>query len=312
MSKHFHFDLYRINIVDFEDLFLDGSEEARIRTDEALLSNLEDACRSEFDQTQETSRSEFLWSLRQFTEYGDLSTRRMASVVLARSVMRRDGLIVTDEGIAHGTSSSSPPLAAAMALLFDMDRHLVAVEHTGELAQTAWKDFVEKIVYETALASGWASSIELEPVPEKHGIIGLFQSFERITRMKVSLRIPNPELSRYTRALYNDLAESGVREYSQDMKNPNGLSKSESARPYASAALAEQGYKNGEVEFQGVRDGEHDTVKSGADAARGRVPVLRDFVRGLHANANTQEGRRALRAVIDEIDKLQPVENEEE
>lgn len=310
MSKRFQFDLHRLNIVDFEDLFLDVGEKARIRTDEALLSNLEKACSADFDQTQETSRSEFLWSLRQFREYGELATRRLASVVLARSVIRRDGLIVTDEGIAHGTSSSSPPLAAAMVLLFDLDRHLVAVEHTGDLSQTAWKDFVEKIFSEAALSAGWTSTIAIEPVPEKYGIIRLFMSFEILTRMKVNLRIPNPELSRYTKTLYKDLEESGVREYSQDMKNPNGLSKSESARPYASAALAEQGYKDGEVEFEGVRAGEHDTVRSGADAARGRVPVLRDFVRGLHANANTQEGKRALRAILDEIDKLHPLENE--
>lgn len=301
-----------MNIVDFEDLFLEATENDRIRSDEAILATLEEACDAQFDQTQETSRSEFRWSLRQITKYGDLANRPTASVVLARSVISRDGLIVTDEGIASGTSSSSPPLAATMLLLIDLERHLVAVEHTGELVQTAWKDFFEKIVSQAALSAERASSIELEPVPEKHGIIGLFRSFDRITRMRVSLRIPNPELSRYTKALYKDLEDSGVREYMQDMKNPNGLSKSESARPYASAALAEQGYKKGEVEFQGVREGQQDTVHSGSQAARGKVSVLRDFVRGLHVNATTQEGRRALAAIIEEIDKLHPAEYDDE
>lgn len=312
MPRKFQFDLYRMNIVDFEDLFLEATENDRIRSDEAILATLEEACDAQFDQTQETSRSEFRWSLRQITKYGDLANRPTASVVLARSVISRDGLIVTDEGIASGTSSSSPPLAATMLLLIDLERHLVAVEHTGELVQTAWKDFFEKIVSQAALSAERASSIELEPVPEKHGIIGLFRSFDRITRMRVSLRIPNPELSRYTKALYKDLEDSGVREYMQDMKNPNGLSKSESARPYASAALAEQGYKKGEVEFQGVREGQQDTVHSGSQAARGKVSVLRDFVRGLHVNATTQEGRRALAAIIEEIDKLHPAEYDDE
>ena len=311
MAKYFNFDLYRLNIVDLEDLFLKATGKDRIRSDEAIVGTIENACSPEFDQRQETRRSEFLWSLRQFSDYRGLAGRSLVSVVLARSVIKRDGLIVTDEGISTGTSSSTPPLAAAMVIIFDLKRHLVAVEHSGELIQTAWKDFLEKILVDSALASSLTSSVELEPVPEKHGIIGLFRSYERITRLKVTLRIPNPELSRYTRALYEDLTDSGVREYTQDMKNPNGLSKSEEARPFASASLAEQGYKKGDVEFHGLRDGEYEIMRSGSDAARGKVPVLRDFVRGLQANATTQEGQRALDAIIQEIDKLHPIRHED-
>jgi hypothetical protein len=117
---------------------------------------------------------------------------------------------------------------------------------------------------------------------------------------------PNPELTRYTKSLYDDLAKSGVREYTQDMKSPNGLSKSEDARPYASAYLAEQGYKKGDVQFTGIRNDVEETVRSGSVSARGSIKQVRDYVRGMHTTAKTKEAQAALSAIIDEIDKLHP------
>lgn len=309
MARNFTFDLHRINIVDINDLFLENVD-SRVRSDEDIFRVIQTASTAKFDQTQETRSAVFKWSLREFTSYdGLLGGRNICSVLLARSVMTRDGLIVTDDGIASGTSSASPPLAAAMAVFFDLSRHLVAVEHSGELSQTAWKDFIEKILAEAALALGKSSSIELEPVPERHGIIGLFRSFDRLTRLKVTLRIPNPELTRYTQELYEDLAKSGVREYTQDMKNPNGLSKAENARPFASAALAEQGYKKGEVQLEGVRNDTFEKVCSGSTAARGTIAALKDFVRGMHVNAKTKEAQKALLAIVEEIDRIHPKED---
>lgn len=309
MARKFTFDLHRLNVVDFSDLFFE-SVDSRIRSDEDIFRVIQAASAAKFDQSQETRSAVFKWSLREFTSHdGLLGGRHICSVLLARSVMARDGLIVTDDGIASGTSSATPPLAAAMAVFFDLSRHLVAVEHSGELSQTAWRDFIEKILADAALALGKCSSIELEPVPERHGIIGLFRSFDRITRLRVTLRIPNPELTRYTQALYDDLATSGVREYTQDMKNPNGLSKAENARPFASAALAEQGYKKGEVQLEGVRNDTFEKVCSGSTAARGTIAALKDFVRGMHVNARTKEAQRALLAIVEEIDKIHPKED---
>lgn len=143
-----------------------------------------------------------------------------------------------------------------MALFFDMQRHLVATEYHGELSQNKkWKSAFSRILADAANRMQLSSSIFLEEVPEKHEIIKLFKSFERLTRLKVYLRLPNPELSRYTKSLYDDLQNGGIREYLQDMKNPAGLSKNEKARPFASVALAEDGYKSGEVLFEGVKEG---------------------------------------------------------
>ncbi|MFH7611859.1 hypothetical protein RA272_31135, partial [Pseudomonas syringae pv. tagetis] len=61
-----------------------------------------------------------------------------------------------------------------MSIFFDLSRHLVAVEHTGDLAPTAWKDFIEKILQRAAISIGKSTGVSLEPVPEENGILGLF------------------------------------------------------------------------------------------------------------------------------------------
>lgn len=125
--------------------------------------------------------------------------------------------------------------------------------------------------------------------------------------MKVTLRIPNPELNRYTKAVYDDLRDSGIREITQDMKNPGGLSQSPNARPFASAVLAEQGYKKGEVTVEGVRNDTFEVAQSGNEAARGVVKGLREFVRGISVNLRTKEAKNAIAAICAEIDRVHPL-----
>lgn len=306
MSRRFTFDLFRLNIEDTFDLFSQNTL-PRLRTDDDLRRLFQVATLPEQDQIQETRSAVFKWSLRDYRDFSEiLPERPILFVVLARSALKRDGVIVTDEGMSLGTSLPNPPLASTAVCLIDLDRHLVVVEHTGELGTTAWKDFIQKILSSAASTMERSSVVELEAIPEKNGIVDLFRSFERITRMKVTLRIPNPELNRYTRALFDDLTVSGVREFMQDMKNPNGMSKAENARPFASAVLAGQGYKKGEVQIEGFRNNTYEIATSGSDAVRGNVRGLRDFVRGLLANATTQEGRRVLNAVCQEIDRIHP------
>lgn len=308
MKRKFNFDLFRLNIVDLEDLFLEDSSPL-LRGDIDITKAVEGACSSEFDNEQETRNAKYKWGLRHFNDYPDyFPNRKILSVVLARSVLEKDGLIVTEDGISIGSSASYPPLASTMILFFDMKRHLIAVEHSGELSQVLWKDRLEEILGDVLLSQGKASSIRLEPVPEKHEIIGLFHSFDRITRIKATLRIPNPELTRYTKSLYEDLRASDVREYTQDMKNPNGLSKSEEARPFATAVLAQQGYKSGDVQIEGFRNDGFEKVISGSSASRGSIKSLKDFVRGLSANAKAKETQKVLSEIAKEIDRIHPPE----
>ncbi|MBU2873465.1 hypothetical protein [Marinobacter salexigens] len=308
MARKFNFDLFRLNIVDLIDLFM-PDQSSLIRSDEDIVKLLEIACSSEFDKEQETYTAKFKWSLRYFSDYKDLiPDRRMLSAVLARSILEKDGLIVTDDGISEGSSASNPPLASTMIVFFDLKRHLVAVEHSGELSQVSWKDHIEKIFDDVSLSLGKASTIKLEPVPEKHEIIGLFKSFDRITRIKATLRIPNPELTRYTQNLFDDLKASNVREYTQDMKNPGGLSKEENARPFATAVLAQQGYKTGDVQMEGYRNDDFEKVISGSNASRGAINSLKQFVRGLNANAKAKETKKALFEIAKEIDRIHPLD----
>lgn len=310
MSRRFSFDLFRLNIEDTVDLFAHASVR-RLRGDEEIKNLLRIATDREQDQFQKTRSAVYKWSLREYSDLSEVHPERpLIHVILARSVLERDGTIVTDEGMVSGTSLLNPPLATTAVCLFDLSRHLVAVEHTGELSQTAWKDFLQQIMAAAASRMERWSTIELEPIPEQNGIVGLFLSFQRVTRMKLTLRIPNPELSRYTRSLYDDLLTSGVREFTQDMKNPSGMSKAENARPFASAVLAEQGYKKGEVQIEGVRNDVFEVASSGLTAARGTVRGLRDFVRGMHANARTKEARSVLHAIAAEIDRIHPVPDE--
>lgn len=92
------------------------------------------------------------------------------------------------------------------------------------------------------------------------------------------------------------------------MKNPNGLSKSEDARPFATAVLAQQGYKSGDVLIEGYRDDGFEKVVSGSTASRGSINSLKDFVRGLNANAKAKETQKVLGEIAREIDRIHPPE----
>jgi hypothetical protein len=100
------------------------------------------------------------------------------------------------------------------------------------------------------------------------------------------------------------MEESAIREYTQDMRNPNGLSQREEGLPFASAAMAQDGYKDGEVLMTGIREGRRATVRTGRRAARGKVEGLKSFVRGMASIARTREARAAVTAIMEEIDRI--------
>ena len=132
MTRRFSFNLFRLNIEDTIDLFTEKTI-ARIRTNADIAAALKMATEREPDQIQKTRSAVFKWSVREYRDLSEInSDRPLLHVVLARSVLERDGAIVTDDGMSTGTSSLNPPLASTAVCLFDLARHLVAVEHTGE------------------------------------------------------------------------------------------------------------------------------------------------------------------------------------
>ncbi len=281
MPRHndFNFDLYRMTIRDDESLlpFMGN----RIRPDEEIIQVLKAACTGQLDFRREAANATYAWGLRDFTELPseDYRETRTVAVTLAKATIEIDGVIFMPDTVEMGTSVAQPPPAHVVSLIFQMTRHLVAVE----IKSTA---------------------IELQTKPQKSEILATFASFQRLTRIKVQLVLPNPELSRLTEALFNELRAGGIREYLADMRNPSGLNQEEQTLPHAAAAMAEDGYKKGEVLMEGVRDGRKEVVKTGTRPARGKVDGIKDFVRGQASTARTQEGKIITDAILKEIDRV--------
>lgn len=309
-NNKFRFSLYRMNIIDEYGLFLSDLT-PRIRNDDQILYVIENATKPDFDYSKETKTALYKWGIREFTNYGSVNGRGpFVSIVLARSILEQDGQVVTPDRIINATSSSSPPLAETVLIFMDMSRHLAAVEYNSVLSRSRqWKVALMSIFLHSAHSFNMSSSIQFEEIPEKHEILKLFYSFQRLTRLRVHLRIPNPEVSRYTENLFKDLQAGEIRDYIQDMKNPNGICTEKEARPYASASLAQAGYKDGDVVFEGYKDGKFTTARSSEEAARGKIDSLKDYVRGISANAKTKETQIVLLAITEEIDRLHPQED---
>jgi hypothetical protein len=298
------FDLFRLNVIDEGLLPFMGSV---IRSDAEIVRVLSQSTHSQFDQLTELERATYEWGLREFTSY-ETDTAGGPSILgltLARSVITQRGQTVTESAIEAAQSQLSPPSAELAHLLFYMERHLVIVEYNSVLMTSElWRHSLHKILDAGARSLEFQSVIRLEPVPREAEILAAFRSFQTLTRLRVRLRIPNPELDRRTERLRRELAAGEIREYTQDMRNPRGLSQSEDHLPFATAAIAQAGYKDGEISMTGYRDGKRRTVRTGKRAARGRIEGLKEFVRGMAANAKSKETQAAIASILDEVNRI--------
>lgn len=292
-----------MNIIDGEILSFDFMGQ-NIRTDAQIISVIEKVTNPEFSSVTSSGRNTFQWNVREFA-IESFDGEAVCSVNLGRSVIQLSGKTATDDGFEEATTTFLPPPAETFHLFFYMKRHLVAVEYRSELMKTqSWRTSLHQMLDDAALSLGFTSRIQLEPIPQEETILRTFRSFDRLTRLRVKLRIPNPELDRRTERLRREMVENGIREYTQDMKNPSGLSLSEQGLPFATAAMAQAGYKEGEVTMTGIRNGQRATIRTGNRAARGRIDGLRDFIRGMSSNLRTVEARNALARIAEEVDKL--------
>jgi len=249
-----------------------------------------------------------VWSLREFTLYpADANSEgsETVGVTLARSLITRSGQTVTDHSIEEARSELSPPSADTIHLLFYMARHLTIIEYNSIIMSSQqWIAAFHSILDASARLLEFQSVIRLEPVPKEARILSAFRSFQTLTRLRVKLRIPNPELDRRTERLRRELVSGEIREYIQDMRNPRGLSQSDENLPFATAAMAQAGYKEGEVVMSGYRNGKRTTLRTGTRAARGRIEGLKDFVRGMATNARSKETRTAIASILEEVDRI--------
>lgn len=303
-----HFDMYRINRKELDpDLFSTNLKTAQ--SDDDLIAILRNATQPAFDVVREARIAVYSWALRDLFEIaGSERTKASYIVSIARSTLEKDGVVVTDVGLTDGHSQMSPPMADTALMIFYMSRHLVAVERNVLTTSSAtWRKVFTQIYRESTQASGFSTIVDLEPVPPEKEILRVFRSFSRLTRLKVRLRLPNPETTRRTQKLFDSLKNGGVQEYLQDMKNPAGLSQDDGQLPEATAEIAQAGYKEGSVRMEGDRDGKRQKVDVGGKAARGEAPVSREYLRGLKDNAKTKEGKKIIDSILAEADRVVPV-----
>lgn len=313
-ERDFEFYVFRLNIVETQQLSLFDQDLRSIQSDEDILSNLEAATAPKYRVDSGGLRAQYEWAIRSFwTHLDEHRSATVAVVTLARSVVEREGLIVTDAGIVSGLSEFDPPLADTIQLVFYMKRHLVAVERLSAITETnKWRSVFSEILSDAAIDLGLSGRLELEALPVTDEVMADFFSFSRLMRLRVKLRLPNPELSRFSKQLYEQMQNGAIREYLQDMRNARGLSTEPGALPHASAEVAQAGYKDGSVIMEGVRDGRRDRIESGGKAQRGTVAKIRDFVRGIQATARAKETTAAVGAILEEIDRVVPAPKLEE
>lgn len=305
----FNFMAYRLNKCS-DGSFWSYIRENDLVTDDDVMDFLRLACQGAFDQIHETAHNVYKWSLREGASIIDENDQVVLSVyVLGRSVLEKDALIVDESGFHEGRSISSPAPAETMSLLYYWPRHIALVENRSQMVTgETWLTHYNDIMLAVSEKYSYSKCPQLENIPPQDSILELFLSFQKVTRVKVHLKLPNPDMSRLTRELKEKLEEDCIQEIKQDMYNPNGLSTREGGLPLSSIAMAEQGYKKGSVTIEGVGDNGFEKMETGKDTAKGSLVGLKTFLRGLRVNVRTKEGNGLLEAIETELEKI--IDNE--
>ncbi len=304
--QSFEFELYRLNLVQ-EPPLLFKELNRPVYSDDSIVSILKHAQLPDIKIVFAGSKNTFEWVVREFVRYHhNISDHGpVYGITIAKSVTESVGEVVTDTGIEEDVSEPDPPLAATGRIFFYMQRHLIMVERNSQITYTKrWRDALVMILKEAAKRLEFTGWMEFEPVPRHEEIFETFRSFDVLTRLRVILRLPNPDLSRHSKDLYDRMSESKIREYQQEMKNPNGLSKKEDRLPYASLEMASLGYKKDEVTMEGFRNNRFDTVKTGGDAARGTIIATKEQMRSTRDAPEDNNSKQIIAALLMETDRL--------
>ena len=303
------FYLYRMLVIDDDGAF--NFMGRSVQNDQDIIEILRQSADAELDVTVEGPVNQYKYHVREFVEYDaeGLSDGPIFGLTLARSVLQQQGAIVTDDAIITGTSTPDPPIATTTHLVFFMERHIVAVAYNSALMDSQnWRVSLHEIFDGAAHTLEFRSNIRIEPIPQESEVLETFRSFSLLTRLRVYLKLPNPELSRYTRNLYNEMQEGGIREFLQDMKNRDGLSQEQGKLPYAAAAMADDGYKLGDVTMEGERNGNQETVVTGQSAAHVSMTLegIRQFARGQETLARSKDAKVIVSTLLGEINRSLP------
>lgn len=300
----FNFFLYRLNKEFREDLFRGGFN-SKVSDDELLKEFLREVCQSKFDYKKETRKGIYTWSLRNFQDLD----QDFSSIVLARSQLQKTSTIVTDTSLIIGNSISNPPPADTIILLIFWKRHIVIVENrVGMTTGETWLRNFHTIIDNAKLFISIPIAPRLEPIPIKGTILDQLRNLDKVFRFRVRLKLPNPELNRFAKNIYDEMIDQKLTEYLQEFFSPTGIRVDESSKAFSSGALAELGYKEGGVKIEGQKDGKPILIDEGKTAIKGKIDQLRSFIRGLETNAFGKQLPKALIEITNEVNRLFPNE----
>jgi len=311
MSKDFAFDLYRLNkrldVGEGQQILpLEGF--GLIETDEDIVSVFVEACHPAYGVKDEVPTAVYFWS---FTNDAELTTREddIGQVVvfqITRSTVQKIGPTPTEDGkTVVGVSDIVPPQSVMAQVLCFMQQHLVIVEDFSELMQSAkWIDMFHTILDAAASEKGYLTKLRTEVIPRISDLEASFNWFDKLTRLSVTLWLPNPEVPEDAKNFYKEMEDGGIRKFKQDMSNPNGLSRVPGRLPHAAMSIAQAGYKEGEVLLVGEKDGSFQEVRTGTNPCHGEMKQIRDYVRGMHGAIQDPNTKKVLKNILQEIDRI--------
>lgn len=264
---------------------------------------LDEVCNRDYDFKKETRRVVYTWSLRNFQNL----EKGFSSIVLARSQLQKTSTIVTDDSLTVGDSVSSPPPADTIILLIYWKRHIVIVENrAGMTTGETWLRNFHAIIDNAKSYTPIPIAPRLEPIPIRGTILEHLKSLDKVFKFRVKLKLPNPELNRWSKQIYDEMIDQHLTEYLQEFFSPNGIRVDEKSKAYSSGALAELGYKDGSVQIEGQKNGEIVLIDEGRTAVKGKIEQLKSLIRGLETNASGKQLKNALVKIESEVNRLFP------
>lgn len=306
----FNFMAYRLIKSTEEDLW-SMMRANDLTNDNDILTFWAHACSSEYDVIHETEKNKYKWSFRKGTSLTDENENRLLDAyILGKSLLEKDAMVVDETGFHVDRTYSQPAPAETMELIIFWKRHIVLVENRSQMVTgETWLKHYNEIMVQVAEKMEYKKMPQLENIPPEKSIISIFSKLPKVTRIKLHLELPNPDMSRLTKHLKEKLEEDQIQELKQDMFNPNGMSKKEEGLPFSSLALAELGYKKGPVLIEGEDEEGPQRYETGKDTAKGSLVGFKNFIRGLRVNARTKEGNGILDAIESELVRIVPTDD---